>query len=451
MISTFSKSLSNERSVKNATLDIKQFIIFASIFIALLCLSNSTFAETPTQQNKLQKKISSASSKLKSSRSLSRNLKKKVHQAEDKLNKISKKLHITERKINRLSTNLNKSNKERSKLLVKTNEQKDALAQQMQALYTSGKQSHLRLLLKQDDPSDISRTVKYFEYMNKHRLEKIGLIKTRLDKIKTLQAKINEDSRTLKDLQNKQRGRKSLLRKVVKEKELALKNQKKVVYSQEQQLAKLRKEEARVQGLIKRLAEKRKREEQQRIKAIAKAKADKEKADRARKQQAQKKVAKSKQQAIKATPSKPPVKKKTVAAPRHYVPNKPFSTLRGKLAWPVRGRLTKSYGSSRNSKQRWKGVIISAAAGTRVHAIARGKVEFSGRLRGYGYLVIIRHDKNYRSLYAYNRSVYKKEGEIVKAGDIIAAVGNSGSQTKAGLYFEIRKGTTPQNPKRWIR
>lgn len=448
MISSLSDTLLTRSSCfKDSHDNIKLSSIMAIVLMLLLCVSNTGFAETPAQQNKLQKKISTASSKLKSSRSVSKSLSKKVLQAEDKLNEISKELHSTENKINRLSTNLNKSNKERSKLLIKTNQQKDALAQQMQALYTSGKQSHLRLLLKQDNPSDISRTVKYYEYMNNHRLKRIGLIKTRLDKIKTLQTRINEDTKTLQTLQTKQRGRKSLLRKVVKEKEIALKKQKKVVYSQEQKLAKLRKEESRLQGVIKRLADKRKREEQQRQKALAKAKADKQRAELARrKRQASKSAA---QKAVKAKPKKTP---KTVAAvSRHYVPNKPFSKLRGKLSWPVRGKLTQAFGSIRNSKQRWKGVIISAAAGTRVHAIARGKVEFSGRLRGYGYLVIIRHDNNYRSLYAYNRAVYKKEGQIVKAGDTIAAVGNSGSQSNAGLYFEIRKGTSPQNPKRWIR
>ena len=404
------------------------------IFWILLWMPFSLVAETsPTQ---LQKSINTASKNLKKSKSVSSQLQKKVRKAEDNLNDISKKLHNTEQKINRLTTDLTKSNTEKNKLQVQTNHQKDALAQQMQALYTSGKQSHLRLLLKQDDPSDISRTVKYFEYMNQHRLKRIGVIKTRLNKIKTLQTRINEDSKTLSKLQEKQRGRKSSLRRLVKEKEKAYKNQKKVVYTQAQKLAKLRKQEARLQGVIQKLAKKRKAEELQRKQALAKAKA-------ATKKQSQ-------QQAKKASAK---TSKKTVVAQakRHYVPNKPFSTLRGKLAWPVRGRLTQQFGSSRNSKQRWKGVIISAAAGTRVHAIARGKVEFSGRLRGYGYLVIIRHDKNYRSLYAYNRSVYKKEGQIVKAGDVIAAVGSSGSQANSGLYFEIRKGTYPQNPNRWIR
>lgn len=406
------------------------------LLLAFLWVPQNSYAETtPAQQAQLKKKISKASKTLNKSRSVSNKLEKNVQVAEDKLNDISKKLHGTENKINDLTTKLSKSHKEHGKLLEQTNKQKDALAQQMQALYTSGKQSHLRLLLKQDDPSDISRTVKYFEYMNKHRLKRIGYIKTRIHKVKTLQTQINEDSKTLKTLQEKQHGRKSSLKKAVKSKEIAYKKQKKVVYSQEQKLVKLRKQEKRLQGVIQLLAKKRKQEEQQHRQALAKAKLDKQKTIQRRKQQANKQVA-----------------KKTIATiNRRYVPNKPFSTLRGKLSWPVRGRLTQQFGSSRNSKQRWKGVIISAAAGSRVHAIARGKVEFSGRLRGYGYLVIIRHDKNYRSLYAYNRSVYKKEGQIVKAGEVIAAVGSSGSQSNSGLYFEIRKGTAPQNPNRWIR
>jgi len=418
-------------STKRVNLTLPTLSVF--ILIALLWAPLASYAEdASTQKNQLQKKISKANSTLKKSRTVSNKLEKKVQIAEDKLHDISKKLHGTEQKINHLTTKLSKSNKERGKLLVQTNQQKDALAQQMQALYTSGKQSHLRLLLKQDDPSDISRTVKYFEYMNKHRLDRIGLIKTRLGKIKTLQDQINEDSITLKTLQEKQHGRKLSLKKAVKDKEKAYKSQKKVVYSQEQKLAKLRKQESRLQGVIVRLAQKRKREETQHEQAKEKAK-----------QEQTRKL--TKKAAAKV------LKKQVAGVQRHYVPNKPFSTLRGKLAWPVRGKLTQQFGSSRNSKQRWKGVIISAAAGTRVHAIARGKVEFSGRLRGYGYLVIIRHDKNYRSLYAYNRSVYKKEGQIVKAGEIIAAVGSSGSQSNSGLYFEIRKGTTPQNPNRWVR
>ncbi len=417
---------------KDVSVKINIFTVFLCSLLLIMPIS-SGFAENSNQkQNNIKNKISSTNKSLKKARTKSQKLERKVIATEDKLNEISKKLHNTETKINSLTTNLTKSNAKKQKLLKQTSQQKDALAQQMQALYTSGKQSHLRLLLKQDDPSDISRTIKYYEYMNKHRLKRIKTIKTRLDKIKIIQDKINADSKTLNELQTKQSTRKTALKKAVKERESAFKKQKKVVYSQEQKLSKLRKEESRLKGVIQRLAQKRKKEEIER-----------------KKQEQQKKLV------SKATPkasSKTVQPKQTGAVVnRHYVPNKPFSSLKGRLSWPVKGRLTQKYGSNRNTKQKWKGVVISAAAGSNVHAIARGKIEYSGRLKGYGYLVIIRHDKNYRSLYAYNRSVFKKEGQIVKAGEIIAVVGNSGSQSNSGLYFEIRRGTTHHNPSQWCR
>ncbi len=426
--------------LKITTIKIKSSTVKMNVFTALACCAlltmpiSSNFAETSGQkQSKIQNKISNTNKILEKERSKSKQLSKKVIVTEDKLNEISKRLHSTETKINSLTSNLNKSNEKKRKLLIQTNQQKDALAQQMQALYTSGKQSHLRLLLKQDNPSDISRTIKYYEYMNKHRLKRIKGIQVQLDKVKLIQDKINADTKTLNELQAKQSSRKMLLKKTVAEHESALKKQKKVVYSQEQKLSKLKKEESRLKGVIERLAQKNRKEEAER-----------------KRQEQLKKIA-SQKATPKTTPKATKPKQTGQVVSRRFVPNKPFSSLKGRLSWPVKGRLTQKYGSSRNTKQRWKGVIISAPAGSNVHAIARGKVEYSGRLKGYGYLVIIRHDKNYRSLYAYNRSVYKKEGQIVKAGEIIAAVGNSGSQTNSGLYFEIRRGTTHHNPAQWCR
>jgi len=96
-------------------------------------------------------------------------------------------------------------------------------------------------------------------------------------------------------------------------------------------------------------------------------------------------------------------------------------------------------------------VFLSASGGSKVKAVAKGSVVFSDWMDGYGYLMIIQHDSDYLSLYAYNRALYKKEGESVKANEAIAAVGNTGSMEKNGLYFEIRKGKTPLNPSKWIK
>jgi septal ring factor EnvC (AmiA/AmiB activator) len=386
------------------------------------------FAESSEQkQSKLEKKINSANSKLKDSRAVSNTLQKKVRTAEANLNTLSNQLHHTKQDVNKLTTKLLKSNALKTKLLVQTASQKHALAQQMQALYTSGKQSHLRLLLKQDDPSDISRTIKYYEYMNTHRLKRIKTIKKRLNKVKQVEDKINQDSLKLQQLQSRQSEKKQALKKAVKEKDRALRKQRKIVYSHEQKLARLKKEDARLKGVIQSLINKQKKEEKKR-------KQEKEK------------------QSEKTSIKKDKVKKtktKSKRTERHYVPNKSFSSLKGKLSWPVNGRIKHKFGSARNSKIKWKGVIISASGGTNVHTVARGKVEFSGRLKGYGYVIIIRHDKNYRSLYAYNRSIFKKAGDIVKTGEVIAAVGNSGRLEKPGLYFEISKGVARYNPAKW--
>lgn len=402
-------------------------ILLLSFFSTTITIPVSA-ESTEQKQNKLEKKINSANSKLKDSRAVSNTLRKKVRTAEANLNSLSNQLHHTKQDVNKLTTKLLKSNTLKTKLLSQTASQKHALAQQMQALYTSGKQSHLRLLLKQDDPSDISRTIKYYEYMNTHRIKRIKTIKTRLDKVKQVEEKINQDSLKLQQLESQQSKKKQALKLAVKEKDRALRKQRKIVYSQEQKLARLKKEDARLKGVIQSLINKQKKEEKKR-------KQEKEKPTE--------KVATKKDKANKKT--------KTKRVERHYVPNKSFSSLKGKLSWPVNGRIKHKFGSARNSKIRWKGVIISASGGTNVHTVARGKVEFSGRLKGYGYVIIIRHDKNYRSLYAYNRSIFKKAGDIVKTGEVIAAVGNSGRLEKSGLYFEISKGVTRYNPAKWCR
>jgi len=401
-----------------------RLLLFLSLLSAMI--TSSLFAESSQQkQSKLEKKINSASSKLQDSRAVSDSLRKKVHNAETLLNSLSNQLHHTKQDVNKLTTKLLQSNALKTKLLAQTSAQKHALAQQMQALYTSGKQSHLRLLLKQDDPSDISRTIKYYEYMNSHRIKRIKTIKTRLDKVKQVEEKINQDSFKLQQLQLQQSKKKQALKQAVKEKDRALRKQRKIVYSQEQKLARLKKEDARLKGVIQNLINKQKKEEKK------------------RKQEEKTEKTPTKKETTKK------IKIKSKRVERHFVANKSFSSLKGKLSWPVSGRIKHKFGSARNSKIKWKGVIISASGGTNVHTVARGKVEFSGRLKGYGYVIIVRHDKNYRSLYAYNRSIFKKAGDIVKTGEVIAAVGNSGRLEKPGLYFEISKGVTRYNPAKW--
>ena len=139
-------------------------------------------------------------------------------------------------------------------------------------------------------------------------------------------------------------------------------------------------------------------------------------------------------------------------APEADISKKTFAALKGKLAWPLKGKLRRLFGHTKPlSDLRWQGVRIDAANGSHVMAVSHGRVAFSDWLRGLGNLIIIDHGNSYLSLYGHNESLFKAAGEWVEAGDVISSVGSSGGQQKAGLYFEIRKKGKPQNPTRWCK
>lgn len=130
-----------------------------------------------------------------------------------------------------------------------------------------------------------------------------------------------------------------------------------------------------------------------------------------------------------------------------------FSAARGKLPWPVNGRLLARFGDARgnDARAKWDGVMISANPGTQVRAVHGGRVVFADWLRGAGLLVILDHGNGYLSLYGHNQSLLKSAGDIVKAGEAISTVGDSGGQDAAGLYFAIRQQGRPTDPSQWCR
>ncbi len=131
----------------------------------------------------------------------------------------------------------------------------------------------------------------------------------------------------------------------------------------------------------------------------------------------------------------------------------PFAATRGKLPWPVDGRLLARFGESRgdDARTKWDGVMISASAGSQVHAVHGGRVVFADWLRGAGLLVILDHGNGFLSLYGHNQTLLKSAGDVVKAGESISTVGNSGGQDTPALYFAIRQQGHPSDPAQWCR
>lgn len=408
----------------------------------LLCLlltasSYSIVAQADTKQDKIKAEISKANVGLKKARQETNSIAAELKKNEAEINRLSQKQYQAEKKISSITKQMVKSNQSKQKLVQEISVEKEALAKQLLAMYSSGEESHLRLLLKQDDPSDISRTTKYFEYLNRSRVKRIQNVRKSLAKAEKIEQSIKKDKQDLQALRVSLDADKVNLSQELKNNEIALKKSKSVLVSKQSKLNKLKKQEAALQAIFDNLIRKQKAQAAAAAKrAAARARANKKKA-------AAKKASKTVKKAA------PRAKGKSTSL--NFVANRPFSSLRGRLSWPVKGRIYKKYGSRRNQKQKWRGVLIKAPGGQRVHAVAEGKVEYAGPLRGYGFVVILQHDKNYRTLYAYNRAVYRKTGDVVQAGSVIAAVGNSGGQEQNALYFEIRKGASTKNPSRWCK
>lgn len=129
-----------------------------------------------------------------------------------------------------------------------------------------------------------------------------------------------------------------------------------------------------------------------------------------------------------------------------------FSMMKGKLPWPVNGKIINRFGEQRNPYLNTVtlnfGVDISAPFGSPVHAVADGKISIVHWLPGFGNIVIITHSEGYRTVYAYLSEINVKEGQIVHKGEIIAKSGESLSGEM--VHLEIWKEREKQNPEKWL-
>nr|WP_246201102.1 peptidoglycan DD-metalloendopeptidase family protein [Vibrio ziniensis] len=138
------------------------------------------------------------------------------------------------------------------------------------------------------------------------------------------------------------------------------------------------------------------------------------------------------------------------AAKRNAIPMDGISQQRGKLSWPIKGNVLHSFGERQTGQIDWKGMVISADYGQAVKAVYPGTVVFAEYLRGYGLVVLLDHGKGDMTLYGFNQSLMKKEGDKVTAGETIALAGDTGGQARPSLYFEVRRNSQAENPRSWL-
>ena len=313
----------------------------------------------------LRQQIKTLRTELNSDRERKQDLQSLLRNTETRIGKVAALLKGLKRQLRKQRRELKKLNKRRKKLRANLQTQRVNLARQIRAAYAIGQQEYIKILLNQQDPAAVSRTLTYYDYFNSARLERIQSIDTRLADLQTVEQKIKRKTAKLEKNRLEQSREKNQLEKNRGQRSEVLAKLSQQMQAKGKRLTLMLEDQRRLQRLLNRLAD----EELEDISPDLFA----EQGDR-----------------------------------------KAFANLRGKLAWPSRGRLTNRYGSRRKvGKLKWQGVMIKAPEGTEVSVISHGRVAFSDWLRGFGLLTIIDHGDGYMSLYGGNQSLYKEVGDWV--------------------------------------
>ncbi|HHQ4540242.1 murein hydrolase activator EnvC [Aeromonas veronii] len=367
------------------------------------------------------------------------------------------KLNQTRQQLKQNQQKLATLQKDKLALEVQAKHQKQLLAKQAESAFQAGNHDYLKLLLNQQDPAKLSRSLDYYDYLNKARIEAIDALRATRDKLaKNQQATKETETRLQTLLAEQQEHHQTLL--ASQQSRAKVRNQlQQSVQDDEQKLTKLVKAEKALKARLEEL--RRKREEQERRERaererLAKLKAEQERqrklaeqrrAEQQRLAAQQNKTVKPAEPAEEVASSKPE-RGSGISSAGHYSGLK----TNGSLRWPVQGPILISYGSPRTAQLKWKGTLIGASEGTQVKAVAPGQVVYADWLDGFGMLLVIDHGKGYMSLYGHNQSLLRQVGQNVEQGEPVALVGDSGGQDRPGLYFEIRYQGEAINPTKWL-
>jgi len=322
-------------------------------------------------------------------------LQNELQTAEQSIGKLNRTLTQTQKKQDTQTRKLHQLRNQRTSLRSDKKAQESHISEQIRAAYKLGQQGNIKLLLNQEAPEDLSRILRYYDYFLEARAEKLDAYRHTLHELDQLEPKIEHESQALGKTKQALLLQRKALNTNQDQRKTVLARLSKTIKTKDAKLKKLSQDQNRLQQLLQKVAT-----------AIANL----------------------------------PVKGVSVRKKL------------GALNLPVSGKIAQSFGAPRaDGKMRWNGLLITAAEGSDVSAIHHGQVVFSDYLKSYGLLLIIDHGNGYMSLYAHNQSLLRDTGDWIEAGEVIAAVGNSGGQSRTGLYFELRHKGKPINPVNWFK
>ncbi|MFL1491204.1 murein hydrolase activator EnvC family protein [Pseudomonas antarctica] len=420
----------------------------ALITLALVCLLQPAFADeraqTQQQLDATRQDITELKKLLGKLQEEKSGVQKDLRGTETEMGKLEKQVQELQKELKKSESELERLDAEKKKLQSARVEQQRLIAIQARAAYQSGRQEYLKLLLNQQNPEKFARTLTYYDYLSKARLAQLKGFNETLRQLANVEQEIADQQSQLLDQKTALDTQRDQLETVRKERQQALAKLNSDVKARDAKLQAREQDQAELATVLKTIEETLARQAREAEEARQKALIAQQEAQKKRQREAE-------LAATTDAPARAASGPLVSSAGENF--GDPFASARGKLPWPVDGRLLARFGETRgnDTRAKWDGVMISAAAGSQVHAVHGGRVVFADWLRGAGLLVILDHGNGYLSLYGHNQTLLKSAGDVVKAGESISTVGNSGGQDTPALYFAIRQQGRPSDPAQWCR
>lgn len=362
------------------------------IFLTLLSTTaTATVTSTRTQLNKVDQAITQTKQFLSQRKDKFENIQNELKHTEIVMSDWHSKLAKTKQSLQQSNANIQLLQTQLAQLQRERDEQFRALGTQIKAQYMLGEKHPLKTLLNNENHASIDRNNKYSEILAQHRLTILKSLEKNQQLLAEKKADLQKQQDELSHLQQEQLFAHKKLQDQFQQRRQLMNQIGQSISKQESNLRNLEQNKKQLNSLLSQLQRK-------------------------------------------TSYSGGDLKKH-----------------RGHYPWPVKGKVISEFGQPiKGSQVKTNGIVIGAKYGNTVRAVAPGKVVFADWMPGLGFMIIIDHGQSYMSIYGHNQRLLMTVGDIVKSGDEISLVGDSGGQPEPGLYFGIRHQGKPINPHEWL-
>ncbi|MGB5789221.1 MAG: peptidoglycan DD-metalloendopeptidase family protein [Pseudoalteromonas nigrifaciens] len=372
-----------------------------SVTKLILILTFLATATAVANEDRTKKDLSEVQTALKQSQSEYNAQRKKVatlqknlQQHELDIAKNAKALNMAEQSVKKTEQQQQLQQQKADQLEQQHAQFQHALAAQLKSAYMAGgDDDYAKMLLNQEDTAKFERTLSYYNYLNKARIEQLEELKALQLQIAKNQAELAKTKQKLVNLHDEQKRRQTALVNAQSERQANLKNLQAQLNNTKSSINYLKENQQTLITTIEELE----KEKNKKVELLG------------------------------------------------------LNNSKGKLNWPSRGKLEHTFGQRKHGGIDWKGVLIGAKEGSNINSVHNGQVVFADWLKGYGWVIVVDHGEGFMSLYGHAQTLLKDVGDMVREGETVALVGQSGGQASSGLYFEMRHKGRAVNPEKWCK